>query len=135
MPRQEVVTSFLQHKGLILLLRRSSQAGSFQGQWAGVSGYLPHGVLPLAHARQEIREETGLDASEVELLRQGEPLLVVDEGGGQWMVHPFLFRITDPDRVRLDWEHSEARWVAPESLSEFESVPGLKAVWEQLWKR
>ncbi|MCL0057688.1 hypothetical protein M1N05_01270 [Dehalococcoidales bacterium] len=37
---KKVVTCFLESDGEILILRRSAQVSSYQGRWAGVSGYI-----------------------------------------------------------------------------------------------
>lgn len=131
----EVVTCFLTHQGKVLILKRSQRVGSFRGRWAGVSGYIPEGVSPLDQAYTEMREETGLDKQDVELLKQGEPLLVVDESQREWLVHPFLFSAREPSLIKLDWEHTQARWIEPEAIPKFQTVPQLKEAWEQLWER
>ncbi|MBI2165388.1 MAG: NUDIX pyrophosphatase [Chloroflexi bacterium] len=134
MVQRQVVTAFLEHQGQILLLKRSQRVGTFRGRWAGVSGGIPEGVRPLSQALREIEEEVGLPELQVELLRSGDPVVVTDEEDHQWLVHPFLFRIGDPSQVLLDWEHTESRWVKPEEIARFHTVPGLKQTWDQLWK-
>jgi 8-oxo-dGTP pyrophosphatase MutT (NUDIX family) len=132
--RIRVVTCFLEHKGRILILRRSQQVETYRGRWAGVSGVI-EAASPLEQALREISEETGLGPRDVELLREGEPLEVEDRDGGVvWLVHPFLFRVKDPSRIRLDWEHTEHRWVEPKELAHLDTVPRLKDAWERLWK-
>jgi len=37
---RNVVTCFLKSGSEILILRRSEQVGTYQGKWAGVSGYI-----------------------------------------------------------------------------------------------
>ncbi len=153
----EVVTCFLLRRGQegdeVLVLRRSERVGTYPGKWAGVSGYLEPGASAMQQAEREIEEETGLSREEVRLLRQGEPLEVVDEGiGVRWRVHPFLLEVVsgalssrrkarlkpglgagEAERVRLDWEHVEARWVRPEEVRELETVPGLAEALERVY--
>jgi len=129
MREAKVVTCFLLRRPAsgdeVLLLRRSQQVGTYRGRWAAVSGYLEE-ANPLAQAFREIEEEAGLARDEVTLLRAGEPLVVVDaEAGRRWIVHPFLFEVRPDAQVRVDWEHTEARWVRPEEISAFETVPQL----------
>ncbi len=124
-----VVTCFLLRRGEggdeLLLLRRSERVGTYRGRWAGVSGYL-EARTPLEQAYREIEEETGLGRGDLRLLAQGEPLVVPDESiDTRWTVHPFLFEVLRPDRIRLDWEHTESRWVKPEEVPTLETVPGL----------
>jgi ADP-ribose pyrophosphatase YjhB (NUDIX family) len=128
MREAKVVTCFLLQPASdgdrILLLRRSERVSTYRGRWAGVSGYLEG--EPLAQAYREIAEETGLGPEDVRLLRQGEALEVVDrEEDIRWLVYPFLFEVLAPQRLHFDWEHQEARWVSPQALGEFETVPAL----------
>jgi 8-oxo-dGTP diphosphatase len=129
MQEAKVVTCFLLRRSPggdeVLLLRRSQQVGTYRGRWAGVSGYLEE-ANPLAQAYREIEEEAGLARDEVTLLRAGESLVVVDaEADRSWIVHPFLFEVRPDAQVRVDWEHTEARWVRPEEVSAFDTVPQL----------
>ena len=120
-----VVTSFLEHDGKVLILRRSGRVGSYRGRWSGVSGYLERD--PEAQALLEIREETGLESEALALDRKGELLEVVDRSQARkWIVHPFLFRVSSPESIRLDWENLESRWIEPSELGSYETVPGLQ---------
>lgn len=122
---RQVVTAFLQHEGKILIVRRSQAVGSYRGKWSGISGYLEH--EPLKQALVEIREETGLNEQDVELVRRAEPLEINDsEHNLRWLVHPFLFSVKQPDAVRLDWENVEMRWILPEKIDDYPTVPALK---------
>jgi 8-oxo-dGTP pyrophosphatase MutT (NUDIX family) len=129
MQQANVVTCFLLRRSggedEILLLRRSQQVGTYRGRWAGVSGYI-EGADPLTQAYAEISEETGLASEDVQLLRTGEPLAVVDaEAERRWIVHPFLFEVSEPARIRTDWEHIETRWIQPKDIFQYETVPQL----------
>jgi 8-oxo-dGTP diphosphatase len=128
MRQAKVVTCFLLRRSgddEILLLRRSQQVGTYRGRWAGVSGYIEE-TDPLTQAYMEIEQETGLTREDVQLLRTGEPLEVVDaEADRRWTVHPFLFEVREPARIRADWEHSETRWIRPKDISHYETVPQL----------
>jgi ADP-ribose pyrophosphatase YjhB (NUDIX family) len=120
-----VVTCFLESGNQILLLRRSQQVGSYQGKWAGVSGYVE--TTADEQALTEIAEETSLSAEEVKLLRKGKPLPVEDKKlGVRWIVHPYLFKIKDRNKIKIDWEHKEAKWIAPQEIDNYPTVPKLK---------
>jgi 8-oxo-dGTP diphosphatase len=123
----EVVTAFLEDAdGRILLLHRSHQVGTFQGLWAGVSGYIEEPTAR-AQAFREILEETGLGPDAVRLEREGLPVPVRD-GIRLFLVHPFRFRV-GTHAVRLDWEHTEAEWVVPAEMGGRPTVPKLAAAW------
>ena len=130
---RKVVTCFLESDGEILLLQRSEQVGSYRGRWAGVSGYLER--LPDEQALVEIEEEIGLQGEDIELVARGEPLLVEDsELGIRWVVHPFLFHVKDRTRIKIDWEHKELRWIAPEEIADYQTVPMLREALERVYK-
>jgi len=137
MREANVVTCFLIRRGEdgdeLLLLRRSDRVSTYRGLWAGVSGYL-EAETPLAQAYRELEEEIGLGRDDVRLITEGEPLIVPDESiNMRWTVYPFLFEALRPERLRLDWEHTDSRWLRPQELAELETVPGLAEGFERLY--
>ena len=130
---KNVVTCFLESDGEVLILRRSGKVGSYQGRWAGVSGYVQ--TTPDEQALVEIFEETGLDGNDLQLTRKGKPLSVEDEKlGTRWVVHPYLFHIADRERIRIDWEHQDLKWIKPREIGEYETVPMLKETLDRVWR-
>ncbi len=125
LPEKHVVTVFLESRGEILILHRSERVGTYRGRWAGVSGYVE--TTPDEQALTEIREETGLREEDINLVKKGEPLAVDDEQVGvRWVVHPYLFHVKERDKIRIDWEHKESRWIKPEKIGNYPTVPKLK---------
>ena len=122
---KRVVTCFLESDGEILIMRRSEQVGTYQGRWAGVSGYIE--TTANEQALVEIREETGLSREDIKLINRGKALSIKDEKLGiKWVVHPFLFRIKARSKIRIDWEHKESRWIKPDEIANYQTVPKLK---------
>ncbi len=131
--QKEVVTCFLQSGGEILLLRRSEQVGSYQGRWAGVSGYVE--TTADEQALLEIEEETNLCREDLKLVKKGRPLAIRDEKlGVRWVVHPYLFDIKDRGKIKIDWEHEEARWIKPEEITNYQTVPRLEDTLARVYK-
>ena len=129
---RHVVTCFLKSADKILILRRSEKVGTYQGRWAGVSGYVE--TNPDEQALTEIREETGLEKSDIELMAKGAPIEVIDEEiGRKWIIHPYLFHIADPNKIKLDWEHKELKWIIPGDMGKYETVPELKKALESVY--
>ncbi len=130
---KNVVTCFLESDGEILILRRSEQVSTYQGSWAGVSGYIE--TTADEQALTEIAEETGLSQEGLELVKRGEPLSIEDEGlRVRWVVHPYLFHIKDRDKIKIDWEHKEARWIKPEDIVKYQTVPMLKETLDRVYE-
>ena len=128
-----MVTCFLESDSEILILRRSGQVGSYQGRWAGVSGYIE--TTADEQALTEIEEETSLSEECLKLIKKGRPLVVKDDKlGVKWVVHPYLFHIKDRDKIKIDWEHKEARWIQPRDIDNFETVPKLKETLARVYK-
>lgn len=125
-----VVTVFLVRGDRVLLCQRSEEVRTYRGRWAGISGYLEE-TDPLERARRELREETGLDPSQLRLLARSDPHPVDDpDEDRHWLVYPFRFEVPENYSVRLDREHRRCRWVEPPALDELPTVPGLREVWE-----
>jgi nicotinamide-nucleotide amidase len=121
-----IVTCFIESENKILIVRRSGRVGTYQGQWAGISGYIENNK-PEEQALLEIKQETGLDSKDVKLINSGQTLEVLDEKLKiQWVVHPFLFYVRNQDKLKLNAENVESRWVTPEELDNFNTVPKLK---------
>ena len=122
----KVVTSFLMDRGKVLILKRSGLVGTQQGKWAGVSGYL-EGDSPLEHAYIELEEETRLLKDDVTLINEGDYLDIPDSQKEDiiWRVFPFVFEVKNPQKIVLDWEHDEMKWVSPSTVKDYETIPDL----------
>jgi ADP-ribose pyrophosphatase YjhB (NUDIX family) len=120
-----------QQEPLLLLVRRSQKVGSYHGHWAGISGFLEPGVTPQEQAYTEIREETSLQSQQVRLRKRGQVIEHIDEQlGRHWYIHPFLFEVLTPEQIKTDWEALEIRWIKPEELKNFPTVPKLQEVYD-----
>ncbi|MGC8609796.1 MAG: aconitase X swivel domain-containing protein [Thermoplasmata archaeon] len=124
---KEVVTSILVHGDEMLLLKRSGKVSTYQGKWAGVSGYIED-LDPLSTAIKEIKEETGIENPV--LLRNGGKIYVRDNKR-LWIVHNFLFHVKNKN-VKIDWEHLEFKWIKIKDFKNFDTVPGLDRVVQNL---
>ena len=133
LPEKRVVTCFLESNGEILILRRSNLVGSYQGRWAGVSGYIE--TTADEQALTEIEEETSLRSKDLKLIIKGKPISIKDgKLSVKWVVHPYLFHIEDREKIKIDWEHKEMRWIKPEDLDNYQTVPQLKETLAQVYK-
>jgi PncC family amidohydrolase len=127
----KVVSCFLEHYGKILLLKRSDKVGEYKEHWAGISGYIDSD--PLKQAYIEIEEETGLTAADIGLHSQGNPLNIFDHKlKKKWIIHPFLFHVNSPDKIVINWEHTELKWITTDELGKFHVLPGLKQTLEHV---
>ncbi len=131
---RHVVTCFLESESEILILQRSEKVGTYQEKWAGVSGYVEEKGAD-EQAWIEIAEETGLGRNDVSLVKKGEILETTDTTAGtKWIVHPYLFHVTDRNKIKIDWEHKQTKWIHPQDLGEYETVPLLKETLAQVYQ-
>jgi nicotinamide-nucleotide amidase len=122
---KRVVTCILEAERKILILRRSDYVSTYQGRWAGVSGYVE--TEPDLQALTEIKEETSLDEKDVRLVRKGQTLEVTDSIlKTTWVIQPYLFHVDHPEKIKLEREHLEAKWIDPDDIGRYQTVPKLK---------
>ena len=124
---RHAVTSFLESNNEILLLLRSEYVSTYKGKWGGISGVIDEGKTADEQAFLEIEEETNLSRDDVSLYKKGEPLAFDDELlKVRKIIYPYLFHVKDRSRIKIDWEHIEVRWIKPENLNTYDTMPKLK---------
>lgn len=125
------VAVVLQRHDRIGLFKRSADVAHDAGLWHCVTGYLPPSASPLAQAVQELHEETGLAAADIDHLRVGPVLDLPGDDGAPWRVHTFAAS-TMTRRLTLNWEHDAYRWVKKRHVRGFTQVHWLSVVMDAL---
>lgn len=130
-----VITVFIKYKDKILLLKRSDKVRTYQGKWNTVAGYLDE-LKPIREkVLEEIKEEIGINEDNFLSIRIGEPYEFTDfEVNKTWVIHPILVELKYKPDIKLDWEHTEYKWIKPEELKEFEVVSNLDKSLENAFK-
>jgi 8-oxo-dGTP diphosphatase len=108
------VTVLVFRAGRMLSMRRATTQQAGPGLWEGVSGRVRAGEDPIAAARREVIEETGLRAqirpqpiAAYAALRRGEPMTVI-----------VFSAIHEGGEVTLSDEHDDHRWCDASELAE-----------------
>ncbi|MBI5061789.1 MAG: NUDIX domain-containing protein [Candidatus Aenigmarchaeota archaeon] len=129
MAMKKSVTSIIMHNGKMLILKRSDSVWYHKGVWGGVSGHIEATDKGIdERAIIEIEEETGLKRASIKMIKAGKPF-VSDEDGTAFIVHPYLFE-TNTEKIIIDWEHTEYKWIIPGELKKFNHIPSLIKVLE-----
>lgn len=130
-----VITVFVKYKDKILLMKRSNKVRTYKGKWNTVAGYLDE-VKPIEEkAFEEIREELGVAKDNILSLHIGELCEFADsEINKHWIICPVLVKLKNEPEIRLDWEHTEYKWIKPEELKEFDIVSNLDKSLENAFK-
>jgi 8-oxo-dGTP pyrophosphatase MutT (NUDIX family) len=133
----DVVTCILMNKeGKILLLKRSDRVSTYKEFWAGISGYIEEDEKPIDTAIKEIKEEIGIDEKSVKLINKLDPVEFIDIYDGikyNWKIFLFLFKFEEKDKIDIDWEHSEYKWILPSKIQKYNTVPCFKEIVSKLF--
>ena len=129
----KIVTSFIQDEQKLLILRRSNKVKTMKGLWAGISGIIEKNEPPLTRAKIEIYEETGISEDKIKLIKNAGRLRVNSPQyeNHEWEIFPFLFEAKNPD-IKLNWENSEYTWITIDELKNYNTVPSLEKVLQNL---
>lgn len=129
----KIVTSFIQDEQKLLILRRSNKVKTMKGLWAGISGIIEKNETPLTRAKIEIYEETGISEDKIRLVKNAEKLRIHSPQyeNHEWEIFPFLFEAKKPV-IKLNWENSEYMWIAIDELKNYDTVPSLEKVLQNL---
>ncbi len=121
-----VVLVFVKCGDRFLLLKRGDKVGVYKGRWNVVGGYLDEPKPVREKALVEVREELGIEEGDITSVRLGKSYVTLDKQiGRMWIVYPVLVELNSEPEIRLDWEHTEYRWIKPEELGDFDTVPDL----------
>lgn len=113
-----VIAAVVQWRGRIALFRRSRRPSHDSGLWHCITGFLEAGATPAQQALEELYEEAGLRAEDLQALRQGPDIVVTDGFGTPWLVHTFT-ALTSRRRLKINWEHDSYRWTDPRKAKRF----------------
>ena len=121
-----VITCFARYNDEILLLKRSDKVWTYKNRWNVVAGYLDE-IKPLRQkALEELNEETKITKEKVKKISIAEPFESRDEEiKTTFVVHPVLIELKEKPEIKMDFEHTESRWVNKDDLSKYDAVPNL----------
>ena len=121
-----VLTCFVRFEDEILLLKRSERVRTHKGIWHTVAGYIDEPKPIRQKALEELEEELDIHSEVVSGFTAGEPYEFFDEGAKKsWIVHPVLVELKNKPVMTLDWEHTEFKWISPNEVSGYDTVPKL----------
>ncbi len=125
------VTAFVRYKDKILLLKRSNKVRTYRGKWCPVSGYLDELKPIRKKALEEVQEELGIPENSISSIHIGKPYEFTDADLGiTWIDHPAILELENKPDIELDWEHTEYKWIEPDELKNFDTVPKLEKTLE-----
>jgi len=116
----------------ILVVRRNPDLNFYPGYWNGISGFLDDQQSLKEKIYSELSEELGLTRSQIIKIKVGE---IFDQDDPQynktWVVHPVLVEVKT-DKVKLDWEASNYKWLTPLEVKKLKLLPNFIEVLNRL---
>ena len=118
-----VITVFVKYKEEILLLKRSDKVGTYKEKWNTIAGYLDE-IKPIKEkVLEELREEIDVHREQIKSIKFREPYPLIDkELNKKWLIHPVLVELKEKPEIKLDWEHTEYKWIYPKELSNYDTI-------------
>jgi 8-oxo-dGTP diphosphatase len=107
----------------VLLMKRAPHKRVFPNRYNGVGGHIERDEDPLTSARREIREETGLNVSDLRLCA----VYNVDAGGATGITL-FVFTAQSATRAVQDCAEGTLHWVPRGSVDQLDLVEDLPEI-------
>ncbi len=125
-----VINSVVLYKNKILIVKRSPSLRFYPDHWNGISGFLDDDRSLKEKVLSELKEETGMGKNCIKAIKLGN---IFDQEAPEfkktWIVHPVLVKVKT-DKIKLDWEAKEYKWVTPKKAEKHKLVPGFEKVIE-----
>lgn len=128
-----VINSVVRHNGTILIVQRNSKMRLYPNFWNGISGFLDDGRSIEEKVKDELREELGIEASDIISIHRGPVFNQEEEKYSKtWIVHSILVDVKT-DKVKLDWEAQNYKWIKIGDVKTFDLLPGFDKVLASLF--
>lgn len=128
-----VINCVVKHKDKILMVKRSKDLKLYPNLWNGIGGFLDDKKSLEEKVQEELKEELGIRANDIISIRMGGIFHSDDPKYGKtWIIHPVLVKVRT-DKITLDWEAQEYRWVTLSEVKKLKVVKGFGIVVEELF--
>lgn len=119
--------------GKILLAKRAEGRRLYPGYWSTIDGFLDDNKSVEEKAYEELREEVSILPKDVVELKRGQVVVMeAPDYKKTWLFIPVLAMVKT-EKFKLDWEASEAKWFAPQEVTDLNLSPGVIAVLSQFF--
>jgi isopentenyldiphosphate isomerase len=132
--RAPVINCVVKYNDKILIVQRNPSMKFYPGYWNGISGFIDDTRSVKEKAKDELKEEIGLEEKDIINITEGEVFEQEEPKYDKiWIVHPVLVEVKT-DKIKLDWEAQDFRWIDPKEVDNYKLVPGFDKVLRTLLK-
>ena len=130
-----VLNVFVEYEGKFLFLKRSDKVIAYKGKWSTVVGFLDE-IRPVKEkVLEELNEEAGITESHIQSIFIGNIIRREDkEINRVWIICPVLVMLKEKPEIKMDWEHTEFKWVTKEEINKMDTLPNLGKVLDSVLK-
>lgn len=129
-----IINCVLEFKGKFLIVQRNKNLNFYPNYWNGISGFLDDDKTLVEKIKKEIEEELNLKSTQIDSIKLGNIFhQKAPEYNKTWIVHPVLVRVKT-DKIKLNWEAQNFKWIKLDKISEFNLLPGFDAVLQEIEK-
>ncbi|MBI3459077.1 NUDIX domain-containing protein [Candidatus Azambacteria bacterium] len=123
-----VINCIVRYGSKILIVQRSASMRLYPNLWNGISGFLDDKRDIEEKVKEELLEELSIENNNIISIIRG-PIhdLEAPEYGKTWIVHSILVEVKT-DKIKLDWEAQDYRWIEIEEAKNFNLFPGFDKV-------
>jgi len=131
-----VLSIFVKQGKDILLLKRSSKVGNYKEKWSTVNGYLDE-IKPIEEkVFEELEEEIGITKSMISSIDIKELFKFKDENLDKvWLIYPVIVELKEKTKIKLDFEHTDFKWVRKEDIRNFDTIPNVCIISDNLFNK
>ena len=110
----------------ILLMKRSNKVSTHQGKWHILAGYVDEFVSIEDKVMEELREEASILPDKVKEFKIIDSFTVTNnETWKKRKVYSTTVELESKPKVKLNREHTDYKWIRPEQVIDFDTVPKL----------
>ncbi len=114
---------FVKFKDKILILKRSDRVLTYKGKWNVIGGYLDELKPIRKKIIEELKEELNIKRKDIKEIKIGNPLEFHDPSTNKtWIAFLVLAEMKRKPEIKLDFEHTEFKWIKPEEIADYDIV-------------
>ena len=125
--RALVLNCFVKFGDEILILKRSDEVLNYKSQWNSIGGFMDEDKPVHEKVFDELKEEIGVDKNVISKITVRDPWRLLDPSINKtWIIFPVLVELREKPEIKLDWEHTDYKWIKPDDITDYDIIYKLE---------